>query len=108
MIRRCIRPTAIRRAACYAAATLKLCAGVAAAQAPAPRVSQVMEIGGDDAASSYTFARISGIDVGRRGEIYVLDAGDRMVKVYDPSGQFVRRIGREGSGPGEFRHPVEV
>lgn len=35
--------------------------------------------------------------------LLVFDAGDRTVQVFDAaSGRFVRRLGREGAGPGEF------
>ena len=39
----------------------------------------------------------------RRGRFYVADWGDAsLVHVYDPKGNFVTRLGREGQGPGEF------
>ena len=38
----------------------------------------------------------------------MLDGGDRTIRVYDSAGRFVRRIGREGEGPGEFSRPVRV
>jgi hypothetical protein len=34
--------------------------------------------------------------------IFICDFRDSSVKVFDPQGQFVRTIGRKGSGPGEF------
>jgi hypothetical protein len=37
------------------------------------------------------------------GSVLVVDARPTVIKVYDPSGQHLRTIGREGSGPGEFR-----
>lgn len=37
------------------------------------------------------------------GRVFVADRGPAVIKVYDPRGQFLRSIGREGSGPGEFR-----
>jgi hypothetical protein len=37
------------------------------------------------------------------GFVLVADAQPSVVKVFDPSGAFVRAIGREGAGPGEFR-----
>ncbi len=37
------------------------------------------------------------------GRVYVVDAKPAAIKVYDPDGRFVRTIGREGEGPGEFR-----
>ena len=37
------------------------------------------------------------------GRLYVVDRKPAIVKVYGPDGSFLRTIGREGSGPGEFR-----
>ncbi len=37
------------------------------------------------------------------GHVYVVDRKPMMVKVFDSAGGFVRAIGREGAGPGEFR-----
>ena len=42
------------------------------------------------------------------GEIYVLDAQLSEIQVYDLSGAYLRTIGREGEGPGEFRRPADI
>jgi hypothetical protein len=41
--------------------------------------------------------------VDERGFVYVADTKPEVIKVYDDRGRFVRTIGREGAGPGEFR-----
>jgi hypothetical protein len=41
--------------------------------------------------------------VDERGYVYVVDAKPEVIKVYDDRGKFVRTIGGEGAGPGEFR-----
>lgn len=51
------------------------------------------------------FSHIGGVAVDNEGSIYVLETQDRQVRVYDGEGQLIRRIGREGEGPGEFRSP---
>ena len=43
------------------------------------------------------------IGVDDAGHVYVVDRKPMMVKVFDSAGVFVRSIGREGAGPGEFR-----
>jgi len=68
---------------------------------PAQDLRLLFSIGQEDA-PDYTFARISQLAVDRARNVYVLDTGDKAVKVYDAEGRFVVRMGREGSGPGEF------
>jgi hypothetical protein len=41
-------------------------------------------------------------DAGPDGRIYVLDAGNARIVVFDREGAFVTQWGRAGSGPGEF------
>jgi len=48
--------------------------------------------------------RPSGMVISDDGRIFVCDAGDRRIAVFSPAGEFIRNIGREGSGPGEFRY----
>lgn len=43
------------------------------------------------------------IAVGDDGAVYVADSDPAVIKVYDSTGAFVRTIGREGEGPGEFQ-----
>jgi len=54
------------------------------------------------------FSTIRSVDVDRDGNIYVGDAHEREIRVYGPDGQLLRRIGRAGSGPGEFEQPPIV
>lgn len=37
------------------------------------------------------------------GRVYVVDAKPAAIKLFAPDGRFIRTIGREGEGPGEFR-----
>ena len=61
-----------------------------------------MVIGTADGEPEYQFGQISGMDVDSRGRIYVMDQQAREVRIFGPDGQFVDRIGKAGSGPGEF------
>ena len=45
----------------------------------------------------------TGLVVDSRGRIFVMDRKPAVIKVYAPDGSFIGTIGREGSGPGEFR-----
>jgi len=40
-----------------------------------------------------------------QGRAYVMDWGDMNIKVYDAEGRFLRTVGRQGQGPGEFGTP---
>ncbi|MBN2409820.1 MAG: hypothetical protein JXE07_08790 [Candidatus Aminicenantes bacterium] len=44
-----------------------------------------------------------GIHEGPDGNIYVYDEADAFIKVYSPQGQFLRKMGGEGQGPGEIQ-----
>ena len=45
------------------------------------------------------------IAVSKEGEIYILDSRDNDIKVFKKEGTFIKCMGREGSGPGEFKRP---
>ncbi len=42
------------------------------------------------------------------GNLYMLDSQLNEVKVYDADGEYLRTIGREGEGPGEFRNAFNL
>jgi hypothetical protein len=48
------------------------------------------------------FSSIGSADVDEDGNLYVFEAQDAQIRVYDEAGVLVRRIGRGGNGPGEF------
>ncbi len=48
------------------------------------------------------FAEVNEFDVGADGRLYVFDAANRVLFVFDSTGALLRRVGRQGSGPGEF------
>ena len=56
--------------------------------------------------SNYVFGQIAGADITSKGEIAILDYQKTCVSIFSPSGEFTQRIGRQGSGPGEFLLPV--
>ena len=49
---------------------------------------------------------VSGISVDRRSNVYVTDLLDYSVKKFDTNGACVVKVGRRGTGPGEFRSPA--
>ena len=99
-----------KRSSSFALLLLAAAAGSAQAQQSAPefRLQRVLSIGGDMASANAAFMSIGGLAVAASGHIYVLDAGDRSIRVFDSAGRFVRRFGRQGGGPGEFQSPVGI
>lgn len=59
-------------------------------------------IGTAEGEAEYQFGSIVGVDVGADGRIYVIDQQASEVRVFDPEGRFIARMGRAGSGPGEL------
>ena len=86
-------------------------AGVAAFMAcdgpPPDETSEVVVENLDTLVSveSQVLARPTELVTDEHGVVYVLDAGDASVHLFDTSGVRFRTIGREGSGPGELRAP---
>lgn len=56
---------------------------------------------GDD--EEVFFGMINGVAVDAKGNTYLLDTQMNEVMVFSPGGEYLRSIGREGEGPGEFR-----
>lgn len=52
------------------------------------------------------FSNLSDVCEDASGNIYVSDEGENNIKVYTKNGDYIKTIGREGEGPGEFRNPV--
>ncbi len=55
--------------------------------------------------SNYVFGSISDFDYAPDGRILILDGIQCCIFVYSQSGEFIERIGRTGSGPGEMQFP---
>jgi hypothetical protein len=67
-----------------------------------PRVS----IGVAEGDDRYMFQRVNGVMLAPNGSIFVSDDGrEPSVTLYDSAGQFIKRVGKKGSGPGEFHFP---
>ncbi|RKZ08134.1 hypothetical protein DRQ25_09800 [Candidatus Fermentibacteria bacterium] len=57
--------------------------------------------------SNYVFGRISDVERGPHGEVYVLDGIRNCILVFSKTGEFIQQTGRYGEGPGEFNSPSE-
>jgi hypothetical protein len=67
-----------------------------------------LEIGRLEGDPSYTFDNIVSLVTLPSGEIAVADAGTAEIRIFSPAGAFVRHVGREGEGPGEFTNLMRV
>jgi hypothetical protein len=78
-------------------------------EAPATiKLQENWRIGGDTDADNEFFGVISRVTTDKAGNIYLLDSQLNEVKVFAPDGSYLRTIGREGEGPGEFRRPQDM
>ncbi len=71
------------------------------------RLEEVLAIGSlaDDESS---FGRISDVAWDNRGRLLVTDNYMHHFKVFEADGSYVRTVGREGEGPGEFSAPSRI
>lgn len=63
----------------------------------------VLEIASESQGPNTLFTRIAHVERLRTGELLVLDGATRELRFFDAGGRFVRKNGRNGAGPGEFR-----
>jgi len=59
------------------------------------------QVEGDD---HYMFGEAIAFNTDEKGNFYVTDWRRRRILKYDPAGQYLLTIGREGQGPGEFQN----
>jgi hypothetical protein len=58
-------------------------------------------VGGDEA-GRFRFGFIVGVALCENGRVFVLDAIESRVSIFDSTGTWIRDFGRKGNGPGEF------
>ncbi len=63
---------------------------------------------GADGSPSGPLFRVQGVRGLPEGGVLVVDGGSRELRFFDARGSLVRRVGRQGEGPGEFGDPVLV
>src|SRR4051812_30775179 len=51
--------------------------------------------------TQHSLTAVADIEVSPEGRLFILQPDERTIRVFDPDGR-ERRIGRQGSGPGEF------
>ena len=68
----------------------------------AVRLIDDLVIGGESDDPNGLFYRPSSVVAADSGTIYVADNGNKRIQVFGPDGAYIRALGREGQGPGEF------
>ncbi|HYW13252.1 MAG TPA: 6-bladed beta-propeller, partial [Longimicrobium sp.] len=66
------------------------------------RLEEEVRIGTADGGGPDEFARISDVELDALGRVWVADAEQHQIRVFDSAGAHVRSIGRKGGGPEEF------
>lgn len=69
------------------------------------RLVPELRIGEVSGADEYLFGQLSALALDSAGRIYAFDSQLPALRVYDTDGRFLRTIGGEGAGPGEYRQP---
>jgi hypothetical protein len=70
---------------------------------------RVLDLGGaSDGPTSFFRVFPTSIGVDSLGNLYVLDAGNYTVSVFDRAGRHLRSFGRQGEGPGELGFPSDL
>jgi hypothetical protein len=69
---------------------------------------ELWRLGGESEADEEFFGVISKVATGPEGNVYLLDQQLSEVRIFTSDGAYVRTIGREGEGPGEFRRPTDL
>ncbi len=65
-------------------------------------IKEDLKFGGEGGDENFIFNFISYLAVDNAENIYVADTREKHIKIFDSNGGFLRTIGREGQGPGEF------
>lgn len=71
------------------------------AEAPETRIAS-------PSSGEWTLFQVEDLDRMEDGHLVVVNRGSRQLLMFGRDGEFVRSVGREGEGPGEFVDPVEL
>jgi hypothetical protein len=98
-----MRATLLAAVACVATINI----AELSAQAPQWRLRENLRIGNVNQAN-YSLGPVERIAVDRHGNIAVSQWESAQVQIFSSEGRHVRTIGRQGSGPGEFRRIARI
>ncbi|MEJ2240247.1 MAG: 6-bladed beta-propeller [Gemmatimonadales bacterium] len=67
-----------------------------------------LSIGVLEGADEEMFGSVRSLAVTDSGEILIVDAQVPAIRRFSPDGRYLGDIGREGSGPGEYKRPASI
>ncbi|MFC1556088.1 6-bladed beta-propeller [candidate division KSB1 bacterium] len=67
---------------------------------------QIGTLDGDD--EHYLLHDVQDIEMDSEGNLYIVERGNKRVQKFSKDGEYLKTIGREGQGPGEYEHPVTI
>ncbi len=68
-------------------------------------LEELFSLGGESEDDDELFGLVQEILLDEDGNSYLLDQQLDEIRVFDPKGRFVKSLGRQGEGPGEFQNP---
>jgi hypothetical protein len=71
-------------------------------------LAELWRLGDGSEADEELFGLVRDIAIDGTDNIYVVDYQLSDVRVFSPDGKYLRSIGREGEGPGEYRRPTGI
>ena len=74
----------------------------------AEKPATVFQIGAEDGEDWELLSGVRSVAFDAQDNLYVLDANNHRVLVFNPAGKFVRKIGKKGEGPGELIAPISM
>lgn len=81
-------------------------AGAASAQVPEWGLETIWAVSaGDGAGEGHQLLNVRDAILLEDGHLVVLSSGTKDIRVFSPNGEFIRSVGQEGEGPGEFKVP---
>ena len=72
-----------------------------------PRIEPIKYIGNDES-ENYIFFSIDSAAIADNGDIFILDEKGYSVSKYGRKGNFLKKVGQMGRGPGDFARPLHL
>jgi hypothetical protein len=70
------------------------------------KAQELWRLGGESDAEEEMFGRVESALMDRQNNLYFLDSQLNEIRVFSEQGDYLRTIGQEGEGPGEFRNAM--